>query len=96
MNAAVSLRAFDSPATYQILVLGDLPPSWYNRLDGMLISSITTSDRTEVTALVGELADQNALTGVLMTLVELHLSLISVQRVGGVRAGTGIVAQAER
>jgi hypothetical protein len=83
MTTAERPRAFDSPATYQILVLGSLAPSWSTRLDGMSITRITTSDRTAVTALIGDFADQKALTGVLITLVEMHLTLISVQRLGG-------------
>jgi hypothetical protein len=83
MNAKVNQRrAFDSPATYQIRILGDLAPSWSDRLEGMAISSSATYDRLVVTTLVGELADQNALAGVLLTLVELHLPLISLQRMG--------------
>jgi hypothetical protein len=84
MNAiANQQRAFDSPATYQILVLGDLAPSWSDRLEGMSIGVVAGNGSIPVTSLVGELSDQNALAGVLITLVELHLPLISVQRLAG-------------
>jgi hypothetical protein len=88
MNTTVNQqRAFDGPATYQILVLGDLAPGWSDRLEGMSIGVVAGRGDIPVTSLVGELTDQNALAGVLITLVELHLPLISVQRLAAV-AGT--------
>jgi hypothetical protein len=69
---------FDRPATYQITVQGRIDPTWSDRLEGMLICE--TMDQTGTTTMEGELGDQTALAGVLNTLYELHLSIISVIR----------------
>lgn len=71
---------FDRPATYQINLRGKIDPTWSDRLEGMTIS-LTAGERGEmITILVGELRDQAALAGVLNTLYELHLTLLSVER----------------
>jgi hypothetical protein len=46
----------------------------------MAISDCSAEAESPATTLVGELADQVALAGVLNTLVELHLSVVSVER----------------
>jgi hypothetical protein len=71
---------FDNPATYQISVQGRIDPSWSDRLEGMAISLIPAESNPPVTTLVGELSDQAALAGVLNTLYELHLAVLSVKR----------------
>ena len=50
-----------------------------DRLGGMAITSTTTKEKLPVTLLVGHLIDQAALSGVLNTLYELHLPLLSVE-----------------
>jgi hypothetical protein len=45
----------------------------------MAITSTTTKEKLPVTLLVGPLIDQAALSGVLNTLYELHLPLLSVE-----------------
>lgn len=70
---------FDGPATYQIRVQGRIDQIWSDRLEGMLISSDIPANGPAVTTLVGRLTDQAAVVGVLNTLYELHLPLISVQ-----------------
>lgn len=47
-------------------------------MEGMAISRLTLDDGTILSILTGELTDQAALSGVLHTLYELHLPLISV------------------
>ena len=69
---------FDGPATYRIGVKGRIPPKWRDRLEGMAVTEGPTAD-SPVTTLVGELADQAALAGVLSTLFQLHLSVVSVE-----------------
>ena len=71
---------FDSPATYQISVLGRIDPSWSDRLEGMAIQPGFVEAGPSVTTLEGELSDQTALAGVLNTLYELHLTLLLVKR----------------
>ena len=71
---------FDSPALYQISLEGRLDLTWSDRLDGMTICQATLEAGTPVTTLEGELQDQAALAGVLNTIYELHLTIVSVQR----------------
>ena len=71
---------FDCPVTYQIIVEGRIDPTWSDRLEGMLICQATLDANPQVTTLQGELNDQTALAGVLNTLYELHLPVISVMR----------------
>jgi len=71
---------FDRPAKYQISVQGRIKPSWSERLQGMTIRMAPAEADPPVTALEGELRDQAALAGVLNTLYEMHLVLLSVQR----------------
>ena len=71
---------FDSSATYQIVVQGRLDPAWTDRLEGMAIRQDVKDVGGPITTLEGELSDQAALAGVLNTLYELHLTVLSVQR----------------
>jgi hypothetical protein len=71
---------FDSSATYQIIVQGRIDPTWSDRLEGMKISLVIRDDGHPVTTLEGRLSDQAALAGVLNSLYELHLTVISVMR----------------
>jgi hypothetical protein len=72
---------FDIPARYQISVLGRIDPAMSDLLGGMTISPVTVESDHPVTTLYGELGDQAALVGVLTSLYELHLLVISVNRV---------------
>jgi hypothetical protein len=74
------LSAFDGPATYRIDVQGRIPARWSERLEGMTITVYSPEAGLPVTMLFGELADQAALAGVFNTLYELHLAVLSVQR----------------
>jgi len=69
----------ETPATYRIRIQGKLDPNWEDRLGGMAITADTAADKLPVTILVGHLADQAALSGVLNSLYELHLPLLSVE-----------------
>jgi len=59
--------SFHGPGNYRIRALGFLDESWSDRLSGMHIT----------------VRDQAALAGVLNTLYELHLSLLSVEYLNG-------------
>ncbi|KPJ76380.1 MAG: hypothetical protein AMJ54_12010 [Deltaproteobacteria bacterium SG8_13] len=69
----------ETPATYRIRVQGRLDKSWAARLGGMTVTADQTAKKAPVTILVGHLADQAALSGILNTLYELHLPLLSVE-----------------
>jgi hypothetical protein len=71
---------FDQPAIYQISVQGRIDPTMSDLLGGMAISLDTVQADHPVTTLYGELVDQAALAGVLNTLYELHLTVLSVKR----------------
>ena len=66
------------PAIYRIEVGGCLDAAWSSRLEGMRISHSRRPDGgVATTVLVGRLTDQAALSGVLNTLYELHLPVLS-------------------
>ncbi len=68
-----------TPATYRIQVQGILDESWADRLGGMTITTATQADGAPVSTLMDRLPDQAALLGVLNTLYDLHLPLLSVE-----------------
>jgi len=68
----------DSAATYQIVVRGRLDESWSARLSDMTISAASGAGSEVTTILCGTLSDQAALAGVLNTLYDLGLTLVSV------------------
>lgn len=70
---------FDGPARYKIRVLGWINQSWSDRLEGMAIKLDATDEDQPVCTLEGELSDQAALFGLLISLYELHLPVLSVK-----------------
>jgi hypothetical protein len=74
----------DQPAVYTIKVLGKLSENWSERLGGMMILSYNTvlKDGMDITTLTGRLQDQTELAGVLSTLYNLRLPLLSVEYLG--------------
>jgi hypothetical protein len=67
------------PAIYRIYVRGHLDKSWTERIGGMQVTATQGSDGQPETILVGRLTDQAALSGILNTLYELHLPVLSVE-----------------
>jgi hypothetical protein len=76
----------DTRCRYRILVRGTLDAGWSERLGGMAILTAQVADGAPATTLIGELADQSALVGVLNTLHDFGIPLVAVERVG-VEAG---------
>ena len=74
---------FNRPGKYRIRVHGFLDKSWSERLAGLHITTSSSKDKGPVAMLVGEVCDQAELAGVLNTLYELHLSLLSVEYLDG-------------
>lgn len=70
---------FDSPARYQICVRGWINWNWSDRLEGMDIKLDVDDGGHTTCTLEGELLDQAALLGVLVTLYELHLPVLLVK-----------------
>ena len=71
---------FTTPGNYRVEVQGPLRPDWNDRFGAMRIISSETDNA--VTVLQGNVSDQAELAGILNTLYELHLSLLSVQYLG--------------
>ncbi len=75
----VGFLPFDNPATYRVLVSGHVAANWSDRMEGMSIRWLKHADEPVITVLEGELIDQAALAGVLKTLYELHLAVLTVE-----------------
>ncbi len=76
MRLDSALRAY----TYRIRVEGRLDPTWSPRLGGMAIEHSSGGGSQAVSTLIGPLADDCALSGVLNALVDRRHSVISVRR----------------
>ena len=69
----------ESPATYRIRVQGRFDSNWIDQVTGMSISEDTRKGGPSVTTLVGYLKDQAMLSGILNSLYDLRLTLLSVE-----------------
>ena len=73
---------FSTPGNYRVEVQGHLRPDWSDRFGAMrILLPPPEADRT-ITVLQGHVSDQAELAGILNTLYELHLPLLSVQYLG--------------
>jgi hypothetical protein len=70
---------FQSPAVYKIKVDGVINENWSERLGGMQITVLKSKDANPSSLLIGRINDQTTLSGVLNTLYENHLSILSVK-----------------
>ena len=75
--------SFNRPANYRIRVQGFLDKKWSERLGGLRITTSKTGDQKSVTVLQGQVSDQAELAGVLSTLYQRHLTLLSVEHLNG-------------
>jgi hypothetical protein len=66
-----------NPAIYRIHIRGHLDKSMSDQMSGMQITEIHGENGKAETILVGRLVDQAALSGVLNSLYELHLPVLS-------------------
>ncbi|MFN8497182.1 MAG: hypothetical protein U0641_04940 [Anaerolineae bacterium] len=71
---------FDSPGTYQIVVQGDMDRSMSEQVGDMTIFGAQNGVENGLTVLVGQLADQAALRGVLDTLYNQGYVVLNVNR----------------
>lgn len=69
-------RELSRPAVYEIVVKGHLESRWSDWFDGLTITPLESDD----TLLVGLVADQPALHGLLAKIRDLGLPLVSVKR----------------
>ena len=72
---------FGGPATYRIVVQGQLDGGWSDRLAGMEITTTSRWDKPPLTTLVGRIRDQAELSGVLDTLHGLHLPIVKIETI---------------
>jgi hypothetical protein len=70
--------SMQGPAIYRIRVEGSINPKWFSRLEGMNVTAGSSEPGITESILVGRLADQAALSGLLNTLYELHRPVLSV------------------
>jgi hypothetical protein len=70
---------YSKPAVYQIKVLGIVPPDWSDRLGGMQISTTHKHEKKAVSILTGRVNDQAALSGILNSLYEMRLVVLSLE-----------------
>jgi hypothetical protein len=75
---------FDKPGIYAIHVAGEVDERWSDRLGGMtIIKTVTAEEEPKpVSVLIGLLADQAALSGVLDTLYQNRYQLLYVKYLG--------------
>ena len=69
-------------AYYRIRVRGELNENMSDRLEGMHIENAYRKDGRAETVLEGRLNDQSALSGVLNTLYDMHLPVVSADCIG--------------
>jgi hypothetical protein len=69
-------------AYYRIRVRGELDPIMSERLEGMEIENTFRKDGMAESVLEGRLGDQSAFSGVLNTLYDLHLPVVSADCLG--------------
>jgi hypothetical protein len=69
----------ETPALYRIRIQGSIDPTWTDLLGGMRIETDSSKGKETVTTLVGRLVDQAALSGVLKTLYDMRIPMLSVE-----------------
>jgi hypothetical protein len=82
MKQGKNLLSMKEPAIYRIRVRGHLDSKWADRLEALNITESQQDDGESETTLVGRLRDQAALAGVMNTLYEQHLPVLSVNCLG--------------
>ncbi len=84
MNSPMSGRlTLEAAAEYEICVQGYLRPDHSDYVQGMKIETVSDGDAYPMSILRGKLVDQAALAGVLTSLYDWGLPLLSVQCLRG-------------
>jgi len=74
--------AFSAPGYYRIEVQVRLSQDWFERFGSMKVEALSPKVDDDVTVLQGRVSDQAQLSGILNTLYELHLPLLTVKYLG--------------
>ena len=80
---------FADPVSYRIVIQGLVGKDWSDRLAGLAITTTHPETGPPRTTLEGRIHDQAELNGVLTTLYELHLPLLSVEKLKDEKAVGG-------
>jgi hypothetical protein len=75
----IKQSAMTEPAIYRIRVQGHLDIKWSAVLEDMNITEVKNSEGEAESILVGRLDDQAALSGILNSLYEMHLAVLSTE-----------------
>jgi hypothetical protein len=73
---------FSGIHSYRISAKGYLDESWATRFSGLRITNQVLGDTSLVVTFVGSVSDQTELIGVLNSIYEMHLPLVSVELLG--------------
>ena len=76
-----ALDSFQSKATYQITVEGKVEPFLLNLLPAAFEISYAKSGGKDISSLIGKVEDQAQLTGVLNTIYNTRITVISVIKI---------------
>ncbi len=68
------------PIFYRITIEGTIRENWSGWLNNMQISAAAHDDGSQTTTLIGKVADQAALRGLLGKIWDLNLTIISILR----------------
>jgi hypothetical protein len=79
MNPSIQHIRLDQPARYEIKVQGRLREDWEEAFGGMQVQTASAGADLTVTTLIGRVADQPALHGILNHLRDLGLVLLLVR-----------------
>lgn len=71
--------SFDGPATYRIIVKGRIDQLYFEDLGGMDIHIEGQESEPAVAILSGQVRDQAELMGIMNSLYELHMTVLSVE-----------------
>jgi hypothetical protein len=84
-NKSIRDYNFKKPAVYKIVVQGEIDESWADRLYDMQINVERQKGKQTISSVVGEITDQSALSGILNTLYELQMTVVSVKMLSETR-----------
>ena len=76
------------PAIYRICVRGRLDANWSDQIGGMQITETHGADGKVEAILVGRLPDQASFAGVLKSLYELHLPVVTAECISSENDGS--------
>ena len=73
------ISTFNQSSDYQIRVKGEIGKSWFGRFGDMMVTLEDDNKNESIYIMAGRVNDQTALAGILKTLYELHLTILSIQ-----------------